>query len=326
MPQCQGRSLRFYDSLPERFRDLTSSGLPVAELFQNGSGFHAHRDPQCASLSRASRIDAEISSICARSGRSWITHYSEIERRRDATCFDAGVRDPRENEGSNPSAVRTARHSHLSSRESLVQNEAMTTPDTESSNPEESRIPRFAELDAEITAANARSPKRRGKRPRKRQPAAPPGSPLRNHVEHFVIETKEKFSKQAKRSPRTFRARVIATVKAVFGPQPKPPGAPRKTAITMASELFQEQRKEIGEGTRERVNWVSIARVVYPKLWKRPAAARRVAMDRLRNAVYKRKLLAGRSGIEGRHLPPPSAQSKRPSVYKNVTVNNLLYS
>jgi hypothetical protein len=83
-------------------------------------------------------------------------------------------------------------------------------------------------------------------------------------------------------------ARLIATFKAAVKPKSNPPGAPRKPSITRAVELYRQQCRDIREGKRQKISWNSIALEVIHGFAKMLPNPRRIALDRLRNAVYKR--------------------------------------
>lgn len=109
-------------------------------------------------------------------------------------------------------------------------------------------------------------------------------------VQRFVDGLLQEHANRIKRRSSAFKKRVLALVGQRLPPYPKPSGRPQKPWITKAAEMYADQRREMKRGERKKVNWNPIAHACIHDFAKiRSAYKRRAEIDKLRDAVYRRR-------------------------------------
>lgn len=108
-------------------------------------------------------------------------------------------------------------------------------------------------------------------------------------IDEFCRELLADFASRVSRQPKGFRARVLALMAKRLPPFKKSPGRPKSNRVSLATAFYQAQRLEVNEKRRVRVDWLAIARESDPSFAGiRSDYYRRVALKRLRDAVYAR--------------------------------------
>jgi hypothetical protein len=157
----------------------------------------------------------------------------------------------------------------------------------------EDRDPRFAELDAQITAEDGRNEQastKSGRRATRRRKRMRPTGALNAEIRSIAAGLIAKYPARINRSPKAFKKRILALLSNHLPPYPKPSGRKRLKPITRASELHERQRREVHEGKRDKVNWLPIAKQCIPGFANiRSDARRQCEIRRLQDAVHKRE-------------------------------------
>ena len=119
-------------------------------------------------------------------------------------------------------------------------------------------------------------------------------SSLAADVQRFVDNLLTGHANRVNRRPKAFKKRVLALVGQRLPPYPRPSGRPQQPWITKAAAMYADQLRDIRQGGRKRVNWNPIANACIPGFPKiRSAYRRRAELDKLRDAVYRRRANAG---------------------------------
>lgn len=108
-------------------------------------------------------------------------------------------------------------------------------------------------------------------------------------VKTFVTDLCTRFPTALARGPAAFRQRVLRCVNRALSLDSHAPGRPRKVAIDAGHALYQQQRLEIDRGSRERLDWLAIARATDPAFASIiDPAYRRVRLATIRHGVCRR--------------------------------------
>lgn len=142
--------------------------------------------------------------------------------------------------------------------------------------------------------------------------ALPAPGRLGDRIQGFVDELMHEFRDRAKRSPRKFKARVLAQIKACMPPYAKRAGAPQKKEISKAWQLMKAQEQEFREGRRRAVNWPAIARECSPQYARaRSSHSRNRILRRLQNSTRARERRL-RSRLRPKHTPDDTGNGDLP--------------
>lgn len=172
------------------------------------------------------------------------------------------------------------------------------------------RDPVFAELDASIKLEEGARKKRgnqrnMGKRSPTKRGGLPAKGPLYELTKRFMMHLVALYPDQMARSPREFRERILRYIKLCCQPYAKRGGAPKKKQVTIALAKYDEQRERI-RGKLKSGNWHEIALMAIPGYIGMREGTRTLALDKLRNSVYKRRKSESQ-GFSG-EKPGPAAK------------------
>lgn len=138
-------------------------------------------------------------------------------------------------------------------------------------------------------------------------------------VQEFVDRVLLEFPCRARHRPQALKDALLAMVRRRMPPFPKRPGRPPSPRITLATEAFLAQRREIEAGARTIVSWAAIGQAANSRFreWnsyrrKRELARLRAAISaRLRRRETRNSRKVRRANKPGGPFPspPPAAQS-----------------
>src|SRR5690242_6169511 len=84
---------------------------------------------------------------------------------------------------------------------------------------------------------------------------------LERLVADFVAKVSDRFRERMKRRPKAIKKRILSLLDLQLPPHPRRAGRRPQSRITKATQLYQQQLREMKAGTRTAANWLSIARV-----------------------------------------------------------------
>lgn len=138
-------------------------------------------------------------------------------------------------------------------------------------------------------------------------------------VQEFVGRVLSEFQRRARHRPQTLKDGVLALVRQKMPPFPQRPGRPPSPRITLATEAYLAQRREIEAGTRAIVSWAAIGQAANSRFHEWNGYRRKRELERLRAAIsarLRRKQIRNsrkvrRANKPGGRVPslPPAAQS-----------------
>jgi hypothetical protein len=144
------------------------------------------------------------------------------------------------------------------------------------------------------------SPDGRSKRKeiRRRKRVKPTGT-LSERVKAFVDSLETDFPERFKHRSKDMKKRVLQLVKFHMPPHPKRPGKRKTSWMSEAHRMWQHQRREISEGKRMKVDWLSLAKEWIPDFEKiRSNLVRSAKIRKLRNAVAQRVARQGQERLQ----------------------------